>query len=551
MTEPGSTILLVDDKEANLAALEAILEPLGQRLLLARSGEEALKQLMVEEEVALILLDVRMPGLDGYETARLIKQRERTRFVPIVFLTGVGEDESEIFRGYEHGAVDYIRKPFDPNVLRSKARVFVELHTRGVALRQQAALLREHELAALERRSEERYRTLIDAMPQCVWAFTPDGEIAYANECWRRYAGLRRGETNLEVVRRYIHPEDAPVGGRIWRRAFERVEPFEVQFRLRRVSDGEWRWHLARGVPDRDENGKVLGWVVTATDIDDQKRVEETLQQAEIALRKAGEAKDVFLAAASHELRTPLTVAKAQTALALRRLGETDARKPLATIDRQIARLVRLVEDLLDVGRLQTEQLSLDCERFDMVELLSETAERMQLLSDAHPIELDVPEQLFLHGDRGRLEQVVTNLLGNAIRYSPRGGAIEVSAEEEGDSIHVQVRDHGVGVPPERQAEIFERFGLAHGGSYGGLGLGLTIAHGIVERHGGRLWVESAGVPGEGSIFHVRLPIEPPAGASAELPVLVDDAGDDQQEGREPQDVEPGAGLELRSHEGQ
>jgi len=545
-----STILLVDDLQANLTALEGILAPLGQRLLLATSGEEALKRLMQEEDVALILLDVRMPGLDGYETARLIKQRERTRYIPIIFLTGLGEDEGEIFRAYEYGAVDYIRKPVDPAILRSKAKVFVELHARDVALREQAALLREHELAALERRSEERYRTLIDAMPQCVWALTPEGEIAYANEVWRRYAGLGRGETRVEVLRRYVHPEDIPVGLRVWRRAFEKVEPVEFQLRLRRVSDGAWRWHLARGVPDRDEKGRVAGWVITATDIDDQKRVEEALQRAEQALRRAAEAKDVFLAAASHELRTPLTVAKAQTAMALRRLGETDAGKPLATIDRQIARLVRLVEDLLDLGRLQAERLELDCERFDLVELVREVAERMQLLSEAHPISVEAPGELFVTADRSRLEQVVTNLISNAVRYSPHGGAIEIGIAREGDGAHLRFRDHGIGIPPERQAEIFERFGLAHGGGYGGLGLGLTIAHGIVERHGGRLWVESRGIEGEGSTFHVELPLVARAeGSAGGLPVLVDDARDDQQEGDQPQDVEPGARLELRAHE--
>ncbi|WP_373044465.1 sensor histidine kinase [Vulgatibacter sp.] len=511
-----ASILVVDDQGANLTALEAILEPLGQKLLLVRSGEEALKQLMLHEDVAVILLDVRMPGIDGFETARLIKMRDRSRFIPIVFLTGLGEDEGALFRGYEHGAVDYIRKPFDADVLRSKVRVFVELHQRGVALQRQAQLLREHELAAIERRHEERYRSLIDAMPQCVWALGPDGEIQYANEGWRSYAALRRGETTLEVLRRFIHPEDAPVMEVARRRALDGISPFEVQFRLRRAHDGAWRWHLGRGVPHRDDRGTVLGWVITATDIHDQKQIESALQQTEQALRKASEAKDVFLAAASHELRTPLTVVKAQTALTLRRLAKAggDAERSLTMIDRQIGRMVRLVEDLLDVGRLQSGRLSLEWESFDLVELLSETRERMQLLSDAHPIELHAPEALPIEADRHRLEQVFTNLVANAIRYSPDGGSVRLDVADEGDRIRISVHDEGVGIPLDRQTEIFEQFGQAHGVRYGGLGLGLTIAAGIVGQHGGRIWVESDGKPGAGTTFHVEMPRAAELGAS-------------------------------------
>lgn len=507
MNHPAS-ILLVDDNRANLLALEAILEPLGQRTLTADSGEEALKRLMQHDDVAVILMDVRMPGIDGFETARLIKQRERSRHIPIVFLTGLGEDEAQLFRGYEQGAVDYIRKPIDGEILCSKVRVFVELHQRGAELQRQAALLREHELAALERRSEERYRSFIDAMPQCVWASGPDGEIQYANEVWRRFAGVGRGETDGALLNRLIHPEDQPLVHAAWKRALATGEPYEVQFRLRRA-DGAWRWHLGRGVPERDEAGKVIGWIATATDIDDQKATEAALQETEHALRQANEAKDVFIAAASHELRTPLTVVSAQTGLALRRLGPEDdsrAARSLRTIARQVDRMVRLVEDLLDVGRLQSGRLSLELEEFDLAQLLGEARERMQLLSDAHPIEFHASGEAAIHGDRHRIDQVITNLLSNAVRYSPEGGAIVLSLEEREDSLHITVRDHGVGIPLERQAEIFERFGQAHGVRYGGLGLGLTISQGIVAQHGGRIWVESDGVEGQGSTFHVELP---------------------------------------------
>jgi len=139
-------------------------------------------------------------------------------------------------------------------------------------------------------------------------------------------------------------------------------------------------------------------------------------------------------------------------------------------------------------------------------------ATRMQPLGDRHPIRINAPEKLSLIADKDRIEQVLANLLSNAIRYSPQGGPIEVDAETTGDGVHIRVRDRGLGIPREHQQLVFERFGRAHGTAFGGLGLGLAISKGIVERHGGRIWVESAGRPGEGSVFHVQLPlVTPPA----------------------------------------
>src|ERR687888_2599068 len=163
-----ANVLLVDDRPETLLALEGILEPLGQNLLYAHSGEDALRQLL-QHEVAVILLDVQMPELDGFETARLIKQRERTSHVPIIFVTAISKDEEQVFRGYSTGAVDYVFKPFNPEVLRSKVSVFVELHEKSEQLRRQAEQLRERELVAARRESEQRYRSLADAMPDQIW----------------------------------------------------------------------------------------------------------------------------------------------------------------------------------------------------------------------------------------------------------------------------------------------------------------------------------------------------------------------------------------------
>ena len=161
-------LLLVDDRPENLLALEAILEPLETELVKASSGEEALRRLLTEEFAA-ILLDVQMPGLDGFQTAELIKRRERTKHVPILFLTAISKDAEHIFRGYSAGAVDYLMKPFDPLILRAKVAVFIDLWQKTVEIQNRDALLAEQELAAVERESEVRYRSLADAVPQIVW----------------------------------------------------------------------------------------------------------------------------------------------------------------------------------------------------------------------------------------------------------------------------------------------------------------------------------------------------------------------------------------------
>ena len=235
--------------------------------------------------------------------------------------------------------------------------------------------------------------------------------------------------------------------------------------------------------------------------------------RAEAALRHASEAKDAFLAAASHELRTPLAAAKGHAHLALLKMGtdtETGPGKSLKIINRQIDRMAKLVEDLLDISRLQAGRLSLELDRFDLGALVRETCERMSVLSADHELVVKAPEHLEGTWDRGRLDQVLTNLVSNAIRYSPEGGTVVVELRngEDPNSVHLAVTDSGVGIPADKQAVIFERFGRAHGSRYGGLGLGLTITQGIVEQHGGRIWVESAGVEGQGSTFHVQLPRE-------------------------------------------
>ena len=269
MSDARAKLLLVDDRAENLLALEAILEPLGTELVRAQSGEEALRRLL-EEEFAAILLDVQMPGLDGFQTAELIKRRERTKHVPILFLTAISKDAEHVFRGYSAGAVDYLMKPFDPLILRAKVAVFIELWEKTVEIRRRDALLAEQELQALERESEVRYRSLADAVPQIVWTTDAGGRTLFYNERWYEYTGT----TPAAKPERVVHPDDLADLRRRREESLQTGEPFEIEYRLR-SADGRYRWHLGRAVCQRDESGTVTGWVGTATDIEDRKLAEE------------------------------------------------------------------------------------------------------------------------------------------------------------------------------------------------------------------------------------------------------------------------------------
>ncbi|HEV2171702.1 MAG TPA: response regulator, partial [Candidatus Binatus sp.] len=200
-------ILLVDDRQANLLALEAILDPLDQHLVRASSGEEALEKLADDEnEFAVILMDVRMPGMDGLRTAEVISQREAAARVPIIFLTAVPIGNADVVSGYARGAVDFLLKPFDPEILRSKVSVFVELYQKEQMIKRQAALLRQRDREAFERRSELRFRSLMDALPQCVWVARADQTFYYWNKRAGEYIGLPVASVGAEQLFEYIHP---------------------------------------------------------------------------------------------------------------------------------------------------------------------------------------------------------------------------------------------------------------------------------------------------------------------------------------------------------
>ncbi|MFN2467452.1 MAG: ATP-binding protein [Gaiellaceae bacterium] len=274
MRRDAAAILLVDDRDDNLLALAAILEPLERELVSVTSGTAALRELL-HRDFALILLDVQMPELDGFETAALIKQRVRTKDVPIIFLTAISKDAEHVFRGYEAGGVDYVMKPLDATILRSKAAVFVELWEKRRQVEEQAEQLRVSELAEVERAGEERYRFLAESIPQQVWTALADGSLDYVNRQVVDYFEVEPDRLLGQSWAHLVHPADRSSAAARWRRSLESGTPYEDEFRLLRASDASYRWHLSRASPFRNGDGKIAKWFGTHTDMHELKRIEE------------------------------------------------------------------------------------------------------------------------------------------------------------------------------------------------------------------------------------------------------------------------------------
>ncbi len=528
-------VLMVDDHPPNLIALEAILSPLGQELVRATSGQEALRQLL-DGDFAVILMDVQMPGIDGMQTAKLIKERPRNRHIPIIFLTAISKDAAHIFRGYQEGAVDYLLKPFDPEILRAKVSVFVDLWRKGEQIKQQAAMLRAQELIQLERKSETRFRALTDSMPQCVWAARKDGEVYYCNRVWKEFAGPDAGMSFTDAA-----PEDEVEEIRnAWREAVRGGPSLDREQRLRR-HDGQYRWHLCRVVPERDEHGAVVGWIATATDIDQQKRIEqsnaslltsekEARQSAEIANRS----KDEFLATVSHELRTPLNAILGWTRML--RTGAVEEKalgRALETIERNARVQTQLIEDILDVSRIIAGKLRVDIRRIDLHTVTRAAIEAVQPSADAKGVELlpnFSPDSAEFAGDPDRLQQVIWNLIANSIKFTPKGGRVQIDLSRENSQVQLVVSDTGLGIAKDFLPHVFDRFRQADSSitrTQGGLGLGLAIVRHLVDAHDGTVEAHSDG-PGTGTCMTVRLPVR--VVAPAEAPDVAQVSGESPEE---------------------
>jgi PAS domain S-box-containing protein len=536
-------ILIVDDEPRNLTVLETILDDPGYRLVRAESADQALLAL-VAKEFALLILDIRMPGMTGFELATLIRQRKKTEQVPIIFLTAYYNEDQHVLEGYGTGAVDYLHKPVNPTILRSKVAVFADLHRKSRALefanralvaevterRQAQSMLRDlnenlearvaertaelleqtqREKARREelRVSEEFNRSLMEGTADAVQVLDAEGRVLHAN-----------GVTRLQM-------EIADVGvllGRDWCSLWPADSHEELRMAVEQAARGEvaslivprvsskgartwWSVSLsAVHTTEESRNGRLLAVSRDVTEV----------RETEQALQESHRQKDNFIATLAHELRNPLAPIRNALTVMRRRDDPLDSqlRWCREVIDRQVSQMTRLLDDLLDVSRITRSKVTLQCEVLQLADVVEQAIEIARPSIDAagHSFDLKLPASpVTLYVDATRLAQVISNLLINAAKFTPASGQITLSARQEQNDVVISIRDSGVGIAPEYLPRLFEMFSQvpsATAQAHGGLGIGLALARGLVELHGGRLSARSDGLH-KGSEFIVRLPL--------------------------------------------
>jgi len=493
-----TSVLVIDDEAPIRLLCKVNLEAEGMDVLEAADGPTGLQQAR-ELIPDVVLLDVMMPGLDGFETARLMRQHKQTATTPVIFVSANNLASADVRKGYAVGAADYLVKPIDADILRAKVSVFVELHhARNEIKRQAAALI----ATRIEKEREAAYRFIAESIPQQVWTARPDGSLAYVNPIVVGYFDQPSEAILAAGWPAVIHPDDTPLCVARWTASLATGAPYEIEFRLRR-SDGSYRWHLGRAVAERDQAGRIVRWFGTNTDIEDRKRVEAEL-------RAAVQSREDLLATVSHDLRGPLgSIVLAASTIDPR--GDQALLKQRNVVSRAAARMEQLIRDLLDMASIESGHLSIEPRALVVQEVVTEAIESIQSVAAAKVVdlatELAMPTAQ-IHGDRGRLLQVFSNILGNAVKFTPTAGKVSLRTRVRDDRyVTFAISDSGPGIRSEELPFVFDRFWQAKETARAGTGLGLAICKGIVQQHGGSIWVESQ--LGAGTTFFFTMPVAP------------------------------------------
>jgi PAS domain S-box-containing protein len=381
------------------------------------------------------------------------------------------------------------------------------------ALAAQVDITEQVRAEAALRESEIKFRAIANAIPHLVWSNLPNGEHDFFNDRWHEYTGLSAGLPDGQEWADLVHPDDRERAGQLWREALATRQPYEIEYRLRHDPSGEYRWCLSRAMPVQGPDGRLIRWLGTSTDVQEQRLVADEL-------RRTSQRKDEFLAMLAHELRNPLAPIKAAADL-LKLAGPDTRRLGKATdiIDRQVRHMTELVDDLLDVSRVTRGLVEIEKRPVDIRSVVAGAVEQVRPLVEAraHALHMRVGDvhagaegavRAAVCGDHTRLVQVLVNLLGNAAKYTPHGGAIDVEVHVEPDTVRIAVADNGSGIDASLLPQVFDIFTQGvrtPDRSQGGLGIGLALVKSLVALHGGEVSARSEG-PGKGSVFEVALP---------------------------------------------
>jgi len=389
-----------------------------------------------------------------------------------------------------------------------------------------------------ETATNKQFYDLAESVPQLIWITDGGGKSLYFNRTWSEFAGVTGDELTAKGWGELLHPEDQTNATEKWTQSLANGTPFESEYRLRRGCDGAYRWFLCRAVAVLDKAGKSTRWFGSCTDIDNQKQIDREREallaverQARSDLIRTGRVKDEFLATLSHELRTPMTAIIGWSRL-LRdpAMREKNLDRGIEAIDASAKAQARLIDDLLDMNRILAGKLLIKPEPTDLRAIVRAAADAIVPAANnkkiSFALDLDRPQPIMLNGDPARLQQVVWNLLTNAVKFTPNGGTVTVTLRvlDDGSAARLTVADTGLGIKPSFLPHMFERFRQADGSTtrqQGGLGLGLAIARNLVEMHGGIVTAASEG-EGHGAAFTVELPL----GSPSHPPIVSDDNDD-------------------------
>ncbi|QIH37503.1 response regulator [Flavobacterium sp. Sr18] len=529
-------ILLVDDLPENLFALEVILSDENYSCVKANSGNEALKILLHQQDFALILIDVQMPMMDGFETVELIRQIDKLKHVPIIFLTASMDNSVQIFKGYQAGAVDYMIKPLSPEILRAKVAVFVDLHTKNQELLFQAQQLKKlnTDLNAQKLRSDYSL-SLIEASHDPLFAISPEGKITDMNNASVEVTGKTRQELiGTDFFEYSTEPEKAL---KVYRKVFEKGFIADSPLVLRH-KNGKLIHVLFNGAVYKDDKENVLGAAIVARDVTNQKRIETELIEAKIFAELATEiaeeakinaenakaiaenamkAKQQFLSNMSHEIRTPMNAIIGFTKVLFRTDLTSKQKEYLSAIKISGDALIVLINDILDLAKVDAGKMTFEKTPFKMessilamLHLFENKIQEKNLIL-VKEYDNKIPDVLV--GDPIRLHQIVLNLVSNAVKFTSKGKItvrVDLLHEDlEKVILKFAVTDTGTGISEEKIDTIFENFQQATSGTsklYGGTGLGLAIVKQLVEPQGGTIRVQS--IMHEGSTFSFTLPFQ-------------------------------------------
>lgn len=500
-------ILLVDDNAGKRLSVKAILSPLGYRVVEAESGGDALRALILED-FAVILMDVRMPIMDGFETAGYVRQRVQSELTPIIFITAQDKAEATNLKAYDLGAADFITSPINPAELRAKVSVFANLYLRAEQLSERA-----RELQA----SADQLTLLTEAAPIGIFRIDADDNYVYTNPSWTEITGIAFADALGRPLDLVMSPQTrSPIRGELPGTAGSR-STWSCRFEVDQPADMPPRIVQLTAQPLLGEDGAGLGWVGTLADV----TADTAAKAAMVAARDVAEAtvlmQNNFAASASHELKTPTAsiLGFIEEVLDNEFLSEDD-RKILDIVYRNAQRLSQLIDDLLTLGQADIDPSTMRAEPTALVPLVQALVSSFSAIASAVDVDLafdPVPdpdvESPVAFADPQRLEQSLTNLISNALKFTPPGGRISIgiSCADEGGSVQLTVRDTGMGIEPSAIHNIFDRFYRADSvmrTDIKGSGLGLAIAQRMIAAQNGKLCVTS--VVGKGSVFTVTLP---------------------------------------------